>query len=64
TEPVQSELPVKVHKRIRTRASDELDFDLHFEFVDESVDEQVAEGATAPHQSAEVKSYFRPAFLS
>ena len=63
TEPVQSELPVKVHKRIRTRASDELDFDLHFEFVDESVDEQVAEGATAPHQSAEVKSYFRPAFL-
>ncbi|MEZ4663274.1 MAG: hypothetical protein R2911_37490 [Caldilineaceae bacterium] len=63
TEPVQSELPVQLHKSIRTRGSDEIDFNLHFEFVDEPTGGQVVETMPALRKPAEIKSVFRPAFL-
>lgn len=63
TEPVQSDLPVKLHKRIRVRGADEIDFDLQFEFVDEVVGEPLAvEAAPQSRKSVETKSYFRPEF--
>lgn len=34
TQPVQSELPVQLHQRMRTLGTDELDFGLRFEFID------------------------------
>ncbi|MEZ4706653.1 MAG: hypothetical protein R3A44_05590 [Caldilineaceae bacterium] len=63
TEPVQSELPVKLHKSIRTRGSDEMDFNLYFEFMDEPSEGQVVETTPALRKPAEIKSVFRPAFL-
>ncbi|MEZ4659432.1 MAG: hypothetical protein R2911_17880 [Caldilineaceae bacterium] len=56
TEPV-SELPVQLHKSIRTRGSDEIDFNLHFEFVDEPTGGQSVNDAR-PAQT-EIKSVFR-----
>jgi hypothetical protein len=51
TQPIQSDKPVAVHRRIRALRTDELDFDLQFEFT--PPDE---EGGSA------ARTYFRPQF--
>jgi hypothetical protein len=40
TQPVQSHLPVQLHAQIRALNTDEVNFDLHFEFVNDADDSQ------------------------
>lgn len=57
TQPVRSPLPVQLHAHIRTLHSDETDFDLQFEFVDEN---STTEGPT--EGPADAPQRFRPHF--